>query len=523
MSESLPTILIVDDEVRSLESLERNLFADFDVRTATSAAEAEKILEQEWVQIILCDQRMPEETGVQFLTRVRERWPEVIRIIISGYTDAGDIITGLNEAGIYQYITKPWRPDELMQVLKNASKMFELQRQNELLAIELRMLDKTAESTIESRRARLKDRYNDEDGIIRAKQSPMNGVCQTLRQIAAFDLPVLIMGESGTGKELAARSLHYNSLRWNKPFVVENCGALSDELLESELFGHKRGAFTGAVEDHIGLFERADGGTIFLDEIGEVTPSFQVKLLRVLQEGEIRPVGSNKTRKVDVRVIAATNRDMDQEVRMERFRKDLYFRMAGIVVTMPPLRERAGDVPALADHLLRQAVKELGKDAKGFTPEAVDCMRRYQWPGNVREMQNEIQRMLVMAPDNALLGSELLSPRVVHAAPEEDKDEMAILSEFNGSLKDRIEQLEARVLHETMIRHRWNKSKAAKELGLSRVGLRGKLERYGLEKVEQLDVNGQDDDDGELVDQQTSKSAKSVRQTTKLSSAQDKG
>ncbi len=484
MTETLPSLLIVDDEVRSLESLERNLFDHFDVHTAKSTAEAEAILEREWIHIVLCDQRMPEETGVQFLTRVRERWPDVIRIIISGYTDADDIITGLNEAGIYQYITKPWRPDDLLRTLQNAARLFELQRQNELLAVDLRMITKSAESTVSARRAKLKERYNDDDGIIRAKASPMDSVCQTLRQIAAFDLPVLITGESGTGKELAARSLHYNSLRWNKPFVVENCGALSDELLESELFGHKRGAFTGAVEDHVGLFERADGGTIFLDEIGEVTPAFQVKLLRVLQEGEIRPVGSNKTRRVDVRVIAATNRDMEEEVRMERFRKDLYFRMAGIVVTMPPLRERAGDIPPLANHLLQQAVKELGKAAPGFTPEAIDCMCAYQWPGNVRELQNEIQRMLVMSPKDSLLGSDLLSPRVVRAAPEEDMEDISVLSSFDGSLKDRIESLEARILKETMVRHRWNKSKAAKELGLSRVGLRGKLERYGLEKVD---------------------------------------
>lgn len=487
MSKALPTILIIDDEKRSLEALERNLIDDFDVKTASNTQEAEKILEQEWVQIILCDQRMPDETGIEFLQRVRDQWPDIIRIIISGYTDADDIITGLNEAGIYQYITKPWKPEELLLTLKNAIKLFDLQRQNELLAIELRMTTKTAESTVSSRRAKLKERYNDDDGIIRAKTSPMNAVCDTLRQIAAYDLSVLITGESGTGKELAARSLHYNSLRWNKPFVVENCGALPDELLESELFGHKRGAFTGAVEDHMGLFERADGGTIFLDEIGEVTPAFQVKLLRVLQEGEIRPVGSNRTRKVDIRVIAATNRDLDEEVRLERFRKDLYFRLAAITINMPPLRDRPEDIPSLAEYLLKQATKELGKQAPGFTPETIECMKRYHWPGNVREMQNEIQRMLVMSPESSLLGSQFLSPRVVMAAPEEDEDQLAMLSGFDGSLKERIESLEARILHETLIRLRWNKSKAAKELGLSRVGLRGKLERYGLEKIEQID------------------------------------
>lgn len=489
MSDTLPTLLIVDDEKRSLEALERNMIDDFDIKTATSTKEAEKILAHEWVQIVLCDQRMPDETGVEFLKRVREEWPDVIRVIISGYTDADDIISGLNEAGIYQYITKPWKPEELRLTLKNAVRLFDLQRQNELLAIELKMTTRVAESTISSRREKLKERYNDDDGIIRARTSPMNAVCDTLRQVAAYDLSVLITGESGTGKELAARSLHYNSLRWNKPFVVENCGALPDELLESELFGHKRGAFTGAVEDHMGLFERANGGTIFLDEIGEVTPAFQVKLLRVLQEGEIRPVGSNRTRKVDVRVIAATNRDLDEEVKLERFRKDLYFRLAAITVHMPPLRDRSQDIPVLAEHLLKEASKELGKNAPGFAPETIECMKRYQWPGNVREMQNEIQRMLVMSPENALLGSQFLSPRVVMAAPEEDEDQLAMLTGFEGSLKERIESLEARILHETLIRHRWNKSKAAKELGLSRVGLRGKLERYGLEKVEHIDAN----------------------------------
>jgi len=244
-----------------------------------------------------------------------------------------------------------------------------------------------------------------------------------------------------------------------------------------------------AVEDHMGLFERADGGTIFLDEIGEVTPAFQVKLLRVLQEGEVRPLGSNRTRKVDVRVIAATNRILDEEVRLERFRKDLYFRLASITVNMPALRDRPEDIPPLAEFLLKQATKELGKQAPGFTPETIDCMKRYQWPGNVREMQNEIQRMLVMSPEGSLLGSQFLSPRVVMAAPEEDEDQLAMLSGFEGTLKERIESLEARILHETLIRHRWNKSKAAKELGLSRVGLRGKLERYGLEKIEHIDAS----------------------------------
>ncbi len=490
MSESKPTILLVDDEVRSLEALERNLADDFEIRMATDTAQAEKVLQEDWVQIILCDQRMPDMTGVEFLKGVREHYPEVIRIIISGYTDPDDIITGINEAGIYQYITKPWQPEKLILTLKNAIHLFELQRQNELLAIELRLSGKRAEQTIGERKALLRERYHVDDGIIRTKDSAMNRVCETLRQVAPYDLSVLVTGESGTGKELVARALHYNSLRWNKPFVVENCGALHDEILESELFGHRRGAFTGAVQDHMGLFQRADGGTIFLDEIGEISPAFQVKLLRVLQEGEIRPLGSDKTVKVDVRVLAATNKNLDDEVNGGRFRKDLYFRLAGVVIDLPPLSARREDIPALAEHLLGKAVEEHGKSVTGLSREAIECMQRYHWPGNVREMQNEIQRMLVMGQENAELGADLLSPRVLISAPPEMEDEMSILSELEGSLKERIGKMEANILRETLIRHRWNKSRAARELGLSRVGLRGKLERYGLEKVEGLGEAG---------------------------------
>jgi two-component system response regulator HupR/HoxA len=484
-SVGLPTILIVDDEIRGLESLARILADEFDVKTATTIGEAEAMLASDWVQIILCDQRMPEMTGVEFLKRVRERWPEVIRIIISGYTDSDDIISAVNDAGIYQYLTKPWHPENLILTLKNAARLFRLQRENELLSIELKVAPDHIAENMAHKRQSLRRKYQCDDGIVRTPESCMNRVCENIARIAPYDVSVLIMGESGTGKELAARALHYSSLRWDKPFVVENCAALPDELLESELFGYKRGAFTGAVEDHMGLFERASGGSVFLDEIGEVSPAFQVKLLRVLQEGEIRPLGSGRTRKVDIRVIAATNRDLEEEVRAGRFREDLYYRIASVTIGMPPLRERRGDIPALATALLDQKMRALGKSVKGFTDEAIACMQAYHWPGNVRELQNEIQHMLVMSNGDSL-GAELLSPRVLYAAPEEGAAELDVLADVSGTLKDRIESLEARILRETLIRHRWNKSRAAKELGLSRVGLRSKLERYGLEKIEQF-------------------------------------
>ena len=484
---ALPPVLVVDDEVRSVEALERILEDDFSVKKATSVREAEAILAGEAIQVILCDQRMPGVSGVDFLKAVRERWPEVVRMIISGYTDAEDIIQGINEAGIYQYVTKPWQPDSLTLTLKNATRLYKLERENQLLAIELKMSSNRAEKVVAGRRQGLRDHYQGDDGIVREKTSPMNEVCARMRRVAPFDIAVLITGESGTGKELIARALHYNSLRWNKPFVVENCAALPDELLESELFGHRRGAFTGAVDDHTGLFQRADGGTVFLDEIGEISPSFQAKLLRVLQDGEIRPVGGRQSRNVDVRVIAATNRDLEAEVEAGRFREDLFYRLSTVAIHIPPLRARPMDIPVIARALLDKAQKQLGKAVQGLSHEAVDRLTAYHWPGNVRELQNEIQQILIMGPSGGMIGAEHLSRRVLHAAPSRASPGKELtIAGLEGTLRERIECLEACILRESLIRNRWNKSRSAKELGLSRVGLRAKLERYGLEKIEPL-------------------------------------
>ena len=322
---------------------------------------------------------------------------------------------------------------------------------------------------------------------MRSKDSCMNAICDLVRRVAPYDVSVMISGESGTGKELCARALHYNSLRHAGPFVAENCGAMPDELLESELFGHKRGAFTGASEDRVGLFELADGGTVFLDEIGEISPAFQVKLLRVLQEGEIRPVGSNQRRNIDIRVVAATNRDLEQEVRAGRFREDLYYRLATFTIDLPPLRERKEDIAILAHTLLEDLQRQLGKKVSGISREALACLESYHWPGNVRELQNELKRMLVLALDD-VLAAELLSPRILQGASEEQSEDIGIIRQTDGSLKERMESLEARIVKETLIRHRWNKTRAAEELGLSRVGLRSKLERYGLEKIDGMEA-----------------------------------
>ncbi len=480
----LPSILIIDDEARSIETLERILDEHFDVHSASNAKEALIILEQEWIQVVLCDQRMPDVTGVELCSQIRETWPEIIRMIISGYTDSEDIINAINEGGIYQYISKPWHPDDVILKLKNAVELFDLHRKNERLAIELKLHPKTLKEAIEVQRKALQTHYSWE-GIVRSPDSVMNTTCDIVKQVSPFDVSVLVTGESGTGKELCARALHYNSLRQNEPFVAENCGALPDELLESELFGHKKGAFTGAVEDRIGLFESANEGTIFLDEIGDISPAFQLKLLRVLQEKEIRPLGSNKRRPVDVRIVAATNKDLEEEVREGRFRQDLYYRLATFTIKLPPLRDRLEDIPYLTTFLLDEIMKELGKRVDGITTETMDCLQKYQWPGNVRELQNELKRMLVLVQTDKL-EANLISPHILRATPDELRTDMSLVTgSTNGTLKDRIEQLESRVLKETLVRLSWNKTRAAEELGLSRVGLRSKLERYGIEQADQ--------------------------------------
>jgi two-component system response regulator HupR/HoxA len=480
----LPSILIIDDEPRSIETLERILDEYFDVHTANSAKEALVVLEREWIQVVICDQRMPDVTGVELCSQIRETWPEIIRMIISGYTDSDDIISAINEGGIYQFISKPWHPDDVILKLKNAVELFNLHRINERLSIELNLQPKTLKEAIEVQRKLLQTHYSWE-GIVRSPDSIMNTTCDIVKQVSPFDVSVLVTGESGTGKELCARALHYNSLRQDGPFVAENCGALPDELLESELFGHKKGAFTGAVDDRTGLFESANEGTIFLDEIGDISPAFQLKLLRVLQEKEVRPLGSNKRRPVDVRIIAATNKDLEKEVREGRFRQDLYYRLATFTIKLPPLRDRLEDIPLLTTYLLNEIMNELGKRVGSITTEVLECFQKYQWPGNVRELQNEIKRMLVLA-QNDKLEANLISPHILRATPDELRHDMKLVTgETNGTLKTRIEQLEARILKETLIRHSWNKTRASEELGLSRVGLRSKLERYGLEQVEQ--------------------------------------
>lgn len=483
----LASVLVVDDETGSQDAIRRTLEEDFHVLTASSADEARILMERHEPAVILCDQRMPGTSGVQFLKEVRERWPDVVRIVISGYTDSEDIIAGINDAGIYQYVLKPWMPDHLLDCVRGAAEARSLQLNMHRLDLALRTSNSILRVRTAEKQSHVKSRFNF-SRITRATGSPMDAICELAARVARFDLSVLVLGESGSGKELLARAMHYASPRAERDFVVENCGAISDNLLESELFGHKRGSFTGAYEDHIGIFQRADGGTVFLDEIGDTSPAFQVKLLRVLQEGEIRPVGASRAVPVNVRVIAATHRDLEQEVRAGRFRQDLYYRLAGMTITMPPLRERAADIVPIAEALLMQATQEMAVPSRQFSAEAMTSLLTYPWPGNIRELRNEIYRAVALTPtEQSLITAEVFSARVLQGQSGAGRysgheDGLKNLP-HSGSLQERLDVMETAILKETLLRHRWNKTHVAKELGLSRVGLRAKMQRLGLEKT----------------------------------------
>jgi two-component system response regulator HupR/HoxA len=477
--DDLPTVLVVDDEVRSQDALRRTLDEDFTVFTASSAEEARGLLQRQPVSVVLCDQRMPGMSGVTFLKEVREQWPDTVRMVISGYTDSEDIIAGINQAGIYQYILKPWSPDHLLDAVRNAVEAQALQRQTSRLDLELRTSTGVLRQRTVTQLAKVRSQFGF-DRLVRGPASPLDTLCITAERVARSDLSVLVLGESGTGKELLARAIHYASARRSGPFVVENCAAIADTLLESELFGHKRGAFTGAYEDHPGLFQRGHGGTVFLDEIGETSPAFQVRLLRVLQEGEVRPVGGVRPVPVNVRVIAATHRDLEQRVREGLFREDLYYRIAGVTLTMPPLRERVGDIEPIARQLAQDLAVELGVPPLALPDDVLACLVAYPWPGNIRELRNEIARALALS-DGPRLSPAAFSSRVLQGRSTGTAGNLMAAVPQSGTLSERLDVIEAMLLRETLLRHRWNKTRAAQELGLSRVGLRGKMQRFGLE------------------------------------------
>jgi two-component system response regulator HupR/HoxA len=461
------SLLLIDDEAANLQKLQRTFMDKYAVYPAQSGEEALHILRSTPIDAIITDQKMPNMTGIEFLEASQKEYPNLVRIVLTGYTEVDDLIAAINTGKVHKYITKPWEPETLKMVVQEALEKMELVRENERLAREL----KIANERLQTENAVLKQEV--EKGGVRREiiyGSPeMESILQLLRRVTGTETTVLVQGETGTGKELVARFIHAESTRRDQIFIPVNCGAVPRDLVESEFFGHAKGAFTGAVQEKKGLFEMADRGTIFLDEIGEAPPELQVKLLRVIQESEIMPLGYHQPRRVDVRIIVSTNRDLRAEVAAGRFRPDLYFRINVFSVTIPPLRERVRDIVPLAGYFLKYYSTRLNRRIPGFHKEAARLLESYSWPGNVRELQNETERLVLIADPDKEIGPDLLSD-YIRQGPRPTL-------RTDGKLKAAIQTLEDEMILETMRRFHRNKSRTARALGISRQSLITKLRR----------------------------------------------
>lgn len=372
----METILIVDDEKNYLLVLEALLVdAGYEVITSGSATEALEIAMSHDLDLVITDMRMPGLDGMEFLAQLRSRQPDLPVIMMTAYATVEKAVEAMKR-GAFDYITKPFKNEELILTIRKAIEMHRLKQENRLLSRELQ------------------ERFK--FGNIVGKSKVMRQVYEIIEKVAQTRASVLISGESGTGKELIARAIHFNSPRRDKPFISVNCSALSETLLESELFGHERGAFTGAVTQRKGRFELAHGGTLFLDEVGDMSPALQVKLLRVLQEMKFERVGGTKTLQVDARLVTASNRELDREVELGRFREDFYYRLKVVHIKVPPLRERRDDIPLLVHHFLEKAAKANAIPFKSVSQEALRHLYQYDWIGNVRELENVIERAVIL-------------------------------------------------------------------------------------------------------------------------------
>jgi two-component system response regulator HupR/HoxA len=465
-------ILVVDDQVEILNALERQLKAEYKVYTSSNGDEALDLLKKNVFAVVLADQRMPGMTGVDFLRRSISIQPNIVRILITAYADIQASIDAVNQGQIYYYISKPWEPEELRLIVQRAVERYDLQRKNKQLTEELQRANEQLKRENIYLRQNIHEEY-DFKSII-GHSPKMLDVFKLTSKVIKTPTTVLLLGETGTGKELLARAIHFNSDRSTQNFIAQNCGALPDSLLESELFGHVRGAFTGAISDRKGIFELANKGTVFLDEIADTSPALQLRLLRILQEGEFKPVGGTKTIIVDVRIIAATNKILEEEVSSGRFREDLYYRLNVFPIQLPPLRERRDDIPDLVNHFIRKYSKKIKKNVNGIDPDALELLTKSAYPGNIRELENEIERFITLADDNSAITVELLSPRF-HSVVYDEKSPST-----GDSLKDQVEELEKILIIQTLQETKGNILRAAEILKLSRAGLHKKLNRYKI-------------------------------------------
>ena len=445
-----PTILIVDDERHTREGLARALRGDYAVAEAENGQRALEWLETHAADVILTDLRMPHMDGLQLLARLLGREPKPIVIMLTAYGNVETAVEAMKR-GAYDFLAKPVNLDRLELLLTRALAERQLGVENQRLL------------------AQLDSKYGFTNII--GTSPAMQAVFDTIRHVAPTKATVLIQGESGTGKELVARALHQASPRREGPFVPVHCAALAPTLLESELFGHEKGAFTGAVERRRGRFEMADGGTLFLDEIGEIEPSLQVKILRVLEERAFERVGGSETVTVNVRLVAATNKDLRQLVADGKFREDLLYRLFVVNLTLPPLRERDGDIVLLTQHYLKTLAAENGKSVPTLTAEAMDALTAYSWPGNVRELRNVIERMVVLNSTGKLTLDDVPAT-VRQGAHDSGRD----ATRAGRVLRDAERQL----IEDALRQHRGNRTKAAQHLGISRRTLHRKLNEFGL-------------------------------------------
>jgi two-component system response regulator HydG len=449
-----PRILVVDDE-ESHRIMLRAVLRDegYEVAEATDGAEAVKAVEQQPFDLILLDLRMTTMDGIEALAEVRKISPLVPVLIMTAYASVKTAVEAL-KAGAFEYLTKPLDTDELKILMEKALEFYHLRTEN--MALKERLGDRFDFSKIIGRSPKMKE------------------VFETLSLVSPTDATVLILGESGTGKELVANSIHQNSKRSSQPFIKVSCAALPETLLESELFGHEKGAFTGAIARREGRFQLAHRGSLFLDEVGEMSPATQAKLLRVLQEKEFEPLGSPRTLKVDVRVIAATNKNLEREVKEGRFREDLFYRLNVVPISLPPLRERKEDIPVLAARFFAIYRDKNKKELRDLSGKALDLLTRYDWPGNIRELENCIERAVILARGEVIAPADL--PPGIQALSSGDKELAGLALPSGISLQEVEKTLILKTLEDTG----GNRTRAAEILGINRRTLQNKLKEYGI-------------------------------------------
>jgi DNA-binding NtrC family response regulator len=456
LTDSRTRVLVVDDDKAVRAALRVNLEkAGLDVRLASTAEEALRVLHDHPMDIVLTDVKMPGASGLELLREVKSRWPDIQVVVMTGQGTVEDAVRAMKH-GAADYIIKPVSKEELLVVLDKAA------REKALLA------------EVEQLRQEVQDRYGFENVI--GGTSAMREVYDLVATVASSSALVLLTGPTGTGKELIAHAIHYRSARRDAPFVRVNCAALPEGLMESELFGHEKGAFTGAVRQHFGKFEQADGGTILLDEIGEVPLATQVKLLRVLESGELQRVGGTQTIKVDVRVIAATNRELRREVKEGHFREDLFYRLNVFHIPMPPLVERRDDIPLLAQHFVDKYAERHKKAAKRLASDALQALVGYHWPGNVRELEHVIERAVIVAT-----GEEIAHVRLPELDPDEAREaaERGMLP-AGATLGAVLDHTERRLIIEALKIEKGVQARAARRLGISKSNLNYRINKLGI-------------------------------------------